>query len=83
MTTLHISNHDEVEPPTYNEICSVINKLKTNNAAGTDNISAELIKHGGRTLKKKMHKLMLNIWNKEHLPAQWNEEINCPIYKKR
>jgi hypothetical protein len=50
--------------------------------AGTDNIPAELIRYGGRTLKKKMHKLMLNIWNNGRLPAQWNEGIICPIYKK-
>jgi sorting nexin-29 len=25
---------------------------------------------------------MLNIWNNERLPAQWNEGIICPIYKK-
>ena len=82
LTTTHISNHYEADPPTYNEICSVINKLNINKAAGTDNIHAELIKHGGRTLKKKMLKLMLNIWNNERLPTQWNEEIICPIYKK-
>jgi len=29
-------NHDEIHPPTYNEICTIINKLKTNKAAGTD-----------------------------------------------
>ena len=55
MTTTHISNQDEVEPPTYNEICSVINKLKINKAAGAGNIPAELIRYGGRTLKNKMH----------------------------
>jgi hypothetical protein len=82
LTTTHISNQDEVEPPTYNEICSVINKLKITKAAGTDNIPAELIRYGGRTLKKRMRKLMLNIWNNEHLPAQWNEGIICPIYKE-
>jgi hypothetical protein len=76
------NNHDEVEPLTYNEICSVINKLKTNKAAGTDNIPAELIKYGGRTLKQKIHNLILNIWNNERLPVQWNEGIICPIYKK-
>ena len=31
-------NHDEIVPPTYNEICTIIKKLKTNKAAGTDNI---------------------------------------------
>jgi hypothetical protein len=82
LTTTHISNQDEVEPPTYNKICSVINKLKIKKAAGTDNIPVELIRYGGRTLKKKIHKLMLNIWNNERLPAQWNEGIICPIYKK-
>ena len=42
-------NHDEIAPPAYNETCMIINKLKTNKAAGTDNITGELIKHGGRT----------------------------------
>ena len=78
-TSERTDNHDEIAPPTFNEICSIINKLKTNKAAGTDNIRGEVIKHGGRTLKKKIHKL---IWNTETLPAQWNEGITCPIYKK-
>jgi len=72
-------NHDEIAPPTYNEICMIINKLKTNKAAETDNITGELIKRGRRTLKQKIHKLISNIWNS----AQWNEGIICPIYKKR
>jgi hypothetical protein len=41
-----------------------------------------LIKHGGRTLKQKIYKLIQNIWNTETLPAQWKEGIICPIYKK-
>jgi len=60
----------------------IINKLKTNKAAGTDNITGELIKHGKRTMKQKIYKLICNIWNTETLQAQWNEEIICPIYKK-
>jgi len=78
------SNHDEIPPPTYNVICTIINKMKTKKkAAGTDNITGELIKYGGRTLKQKIHKLICNIWNSEILPVQWNEGIICPIYKKR
>jgi len=52
-------NHNEIAPPTYNEICKIINKLKTNKAAGTDNIIGELIKFGRRTLKQKIHRLIL------------------------
>jgi hypothetical protein len=33
-------------------------------------------------LKQKIHNLILNIWNSERLPVQWNEGILCPIYKK-
>jgi hypothetical protein len=43
-----IEDLEELAPPTYNEICSVINKLQTNKAAGTDNVQGELIKHGGK-----------------------------------
>jgi hypothetical protein len=82
LTTEDTDNHDEVELPTCNEICCVINKLKPNKAAGTHNIPAELIRYGGRTLKQKIHNLILNIWNNECLPVQWNEGIICPIYKK-
>jgi len=48
----------------------------------TDNIQGELIKHGGRTLRQKIHRLILNIWITESLPVQWNEGIICPIYKR-
>jgi hypothetical protein len=82
LTSERTDNHDEVALPSYNEICSIINKLKTNKAAGTDNIPGKLIKHGGRTLKQKMYKLIHNIWKTETLPVQWNERIICPIYKK-
>jgi len=61
-------------------MCSIINKLKQ--AAGSDNIPLELLKDGGRTLKQKLHKLILMIWNNEQLPQQWNEGIICPVYKK-
>jgi hypothetical protein len=59
----------------YNEVCTIINKVKFNKAAGSDNIPPELIKYRGRTLKHKVHKSLLNIWDKEHLPTQWNELV--------
>jgi hypothetical protein len=41
LTSERTDSHDEVEPPTYNKICSIINTLKTNKAAGTDSIPGE------------------------------------------
>jgi sorting nexin-29 len=77
-----INDNPEVDTPSYNEICYIINNLKTNKAARSDNIPPELIKNGDRTLKKTLHKLILNIWDNEDLPDQWNEGIICPIFKK-
>jgi hypothetical protein len=37
----------KTSPPSYNEVRSIINKLKSNKAGGTDNIISELIKQGG------------------------------------
>jgi hypothetical protein len=59
----------------------MINNLKTNKAAGSDNIPPELIKNGGRTLRKTLHKLIPNIWENEQLRDQWNEGIICSIFK--
>jgi hypothetical protein len=32
----------EILPPSYNEVCPMIDKLKSNKAGGTDNIIPEL-----------------------------------------
>jgi sorting nexin-29 len=77
-----INDNQEVDTPSYSEICYINNNLKTIKAAGSDNIPPELIKNGGRTLRKPLHKLILNIWDNEQLPDQWSEGIICPIFKK-
>ena len=75
------NNVEEVPPHTY-EVTQVIEKLKTHKAAGSDNISAELIKAGGTALKQRIRKLIGRIWEEETLPSEWTEGIICPIYKK-
>jgi len=56
--------------------------LKLNKTAGSDNTPPELLKHGGRTLKQKLYKLIPMIWNNDQVPQQWYEGIICPVYKK-
>jgi hypothetical protein len=49
---------------------------------GIDQIPAELIKAGGRTIRGAIHKLIIVIWNKEELPEDWKESVIVPIHKK-
>jgi hypothetical protein len=49
---------------------------------GTDQIPAELIKAGGRTIRGSIHKLIIAILKEEELPEEWKESITAPIYKK-
>ena len=60
-----------------------IGKLKNHKSPGIDQIPAELIKAGDRTICCAIHKLIISIWNKEELPEEWKESIIVPIYKKR
>jgi hypothetical protein len=59
-----------------------VEKVKTNKSPGTDNIPAELMKAGGRTIRSEIHKLINSIWYKEELPEEWKKSIIIPIYKE-
>ena len=59
-----------------------IEKLKNRISPGIDQIPAELIKAGGRTIRCAIHKLIISIWNKEELSEERNGSIIEPIHKK-
>ena len=52
------------------------------NGTDIDQIPAELIKTGSRTVRYEIHKISISIWNKDELPEEWKESIPVPIYKK-
>ena len=64
------------------EVEMFIEKLKKPKSPGIDQILAELIKVGGRTIRCEIHKLIISIWNKEELPEEWKEPIVVPTYRK-
>ena len=68
--------------PSAFEVELAIERLKSHKSPGIDQITAELIKAGGRTIQYEIHKLIISIWNKEELPEEWKDLINIPIYKK-
>ena len=71
-----------VPEPSAFEVDLAIEKLKSHKSPGVDQIPAELIKEGGRTIRYQVHKLIVSIWNKEELPEEWKESIIVPILKK-
>ena len=70
-----------VPEPSASEVELSINKLNRHKSPGTDQIMAELIKAGGKTLCLEIHKLITSIWKGE-LPLEWKESIIVPIHNK-
>jgi hypothetical protein len=69
------------EPSAY-EFAMVTEKLNRHKSPGIDQIPAEMIKAGSRTIGFEIHELIYSIWNLEKLSEEWKESIIVPIYKK-
>jgi len=69
------------EPSAF-EVKMAIEKLKSHKSPGNDEIPAELIKVGGRTICSEIHKLTHSIWNEEKFPQERKASIIKHIYKK-
>jgi hypothetical protein len=70
------------EVPTFEEIKISLKALKNNKAPGADNMPAELPKCCGDEAVRLIHKLIMDIWEKEYVPKEWRKSIICPIHKK-
>jgi len=71
-----------VPDPSASEFEVAIDMQKSHKSPGTDQIPAELIKVGGRTICLEIQKLPNSIWKKEKLPEEWKESIIVSIHKK-
>ena len=67
--------------PSVFDFEKTIEKLKRYKSPGIDQIPAELIEVGGRTIHNEIHKLINLIWSKEELPEEWKKSTIAPIYK--
>jgi hypothetical protein len=56
--------------------------LKSNKAAGPDDILPEFIKNGGFPLKQKMYQIIVKIWKQEKTPSEWTKGTLCSLYKR-
>jgi len=71
-----------VSGPSASEFDMTTEDVKRNQSPGTDQIPAEMIKAGSRTIHSEIHELINSIWNKEKLPKEWKELIIVPLFKK-
>ena len=78
---IHTAEPLVTEPSDF-EVELAIEKLKSLKSPGIDQIPAELIKAGGRTIRCAIHKLIISIWIKEELPDELKESIIVPIHKR-
>jgi hypothetical protein len=53
------------------EFGMAIEKLNRHKSPDTNQILAELIKAGGRSICSETHKLIYSVWNKEELSEDW------------
>jgi sorting nexin-29 len=79
---ISVVDDGQCQLPTYEEVESNIQKLKIDKAPGEDNITAELIKYGGKAVTEGVHKLITLIWETEQTLDNWRISIICPILKK-
>ena len=61
--------------PEEEEILTVIWQMKNHKATGEDEVSAELLKHGGREFELRIIELIKEIWTKEEMPRDWRNAI--------
>ena len=80
-TEIHTAEPPVPEQSAF-EVELAIEKLNSHKSPGIDQIPAELIKAGGKTICSEIHKLIISFWNKEELPEEWKETIIVCIYKK-
>ena len=72
----------DTNPPSPEEIMQAIAKLRTNKAAGDDNLPPELFLYGMHELLPHFQDLLLSIWNNEKIPDDWKTAVIVPIHKK-
>ena len=69
-------------PPSYEEVIIAIKRLRNNRSAGPDCIPSELLKTGEPQLIDAIHNILIEIWDTEKIPIEWEEGSICPIFKK-
>jgi hypothetical protein len=71
-----------VPEPSAFEVQWAIEKLKSHELAGIDQIPAETFKAVSRKIRFEIHKIFISNCNKDEWPEKGKESIIVPLYKK-
>ena len=71
------------DPPSFDEVERAILSLKDNKTDGPDNILAEIIKHGGCALHRRLHSFILDCWSAKCLPQQRKNANIILVHKQK
>ena len=69
--------------PSFAEVRKAIAGLKNNKSPGLDGVPAEILKHGGYLLTRRLHQLIINIWSSEVIPQDWKDANIITIFKRK
>ena len=69
--------------PSLEEIEEAIRRMKGGKAPGIDDISADIIKAGGRLLSTRLHKLFVEIWEQEETIDDWSTALIIRLFKNK
>ncbi|XP_071652474.1 uncharacterized protein [Temnothorax longispinosus] len=67
---VHMKVDPEITMPLLEEVEEAVKRQRNGRAPGEDQLTAELLKYGGRALTKKIHSLICEIWEREEIPEE-------------
>lgn len=68
--------------PSLNEVKSILKKLKTGKAPGSDGLMSELFKADIGVAAKQLHPIITRVWESEIIPDDWKEGLIIKLPKK-
>ena len=76
-----MTNTNEWNAITMEELETAMEKLKNRRAPGTDGLNMELFKYGSQKLKRRLIQLFNDIWSLGYIPNDWKIAKIINIYK--
>lgn len=69
-------------PPSFFEVSSSIDSMKSGTTPGTDKTPIELFKNASLKWKQEFHSSIVDVWLNNNPPKRWIETVQVPIPKK-